>query len=192
MTLSVAVSADPMSMKACDFRNDMRRLWDDHVVWTRLYIVSFAANLPDQELVSARLIQNQTDIGNAIKAFYGDDAGNKLTALLKEHILGAVAVLQAAKAGDKTQLDAANQKWYSNADEIAAFLSAANPKNWPLETMKTQMKEHLDLTLNEASNRLNGKYAEDIKDFDKIEDHILHLADTLSAGIENQFPNKFK
>jgi len=131
-------------------------------------------------------------MGNAIKPFYGEEAGNKLTALLKEHIMGAVDVLKAAKAGDKAQLDAASQKWYANADEIALFLSTANPKNWLAETMKSEMKKHLDLTLSEASNRLSGKFADDISDYDKIEDHILHLADTLSSGIENQFPDKFK
>ena len=177
---------------SCDLRSEMRRLWEDHITWTRLFIVSFAANLPDQDIASARLLQNQSDIGNAIKPFYGEEAGNKLSALLKDHILGAVEVLKAAKAGNQAQLDTANRKWQSNGDDIAAFLGSANPKHWPATTMKTEMKKHLDLTLTEASNRLNGKFAEDAKDFDRIHENILHLADTLSSGIEGQFPDKFK
>ncbi len=177
---------------ASDFRSDMRKLWEDHITWTRMFIVSFAGNLPDQDLVSARLLQNQVDIGNAIKPYYGEEAGNKLAALLKDHILGAVEVLKAAKAGDKAQLEAANRKWQANGNDIAVFLSTANPKHWPEATMKTEMKKHLDLTLTEASNRLSGKYAEDVKDYDRVHEHMLHFADTLSSGIQGQFPDKFK
>jgi len=173
------------------FQDGMRKLWEDHITWTRLYIVSFAADLPDKDLTAQRLLQNQTDIGNAIKPYYGDEAGNQLTALLKDHIMGAVDVLTAAKSGDQAKLSAANAKWYANADQIAAFLSKANPKAWPLDSMKSGMKMHLDLTLAEASARLHGNYAEDIKDYDKVHDHILGLADLLSSGIMQQFPDRF-
>ena len=190
--LFFGISSADAATASCDLRSEMRRLWEDHITWTRLFIVSFAANLPDQDIASARLLQNQSDIGNAIKPFYGEEAGNKLSTLLRDHILGAVEVLKAAKAGNQAQLDTANRKWQSNGDDIAAFLGSANPKHWPATTMKTEMKKHLDLTLTEASNRLNGKFAEDAKDFDRIHEHILHLADTLSSGIEGQFPDKFK
>src|SRR5678815_2469589 len=78
------VAAPP---SAQGLRNDMRKLWEDHITWTRLYIVSAAANLPNKDATAQRLLQNQTDIGNAIKPFYGDAAGVKLTGLLKDHIL---------------------------------------------------------------------------------------------------------
>jgi len=185
----ITSAADILS--ALDFRNAMRQLWEDHVAWTRLYIVSVAADLPDKDLVTQRLLQNQTDIGNAIKPFYGDQAGDKLTALLTDHILGAAELLAAAKAGDTAKVDAASQKWYANADDIAAFLSSANPKAWPLADMQAGMKMHLDLTLEEAVARLQGKFADDIRDYDKVHEHILGLADLLSSGIISQFPDKF-
>jgi hypothetical protein len=174
-----------------DFNNAMRKLWEDHITWTRLYIISAAGNLPDKDATAQRLLQNQADIGNAVAQFYGAPAGEKLTGLLKDHILGAAALIEAAKTGDKPKIDAAAAKWYANADEIAAFLSGANPQNWPLADMKSGMKMHLNLTLQEATNRLQGKYADDIKDYDKIHQHILGLADLLSSGIEKQFPKKF-
>ncbi len=173
------------------FHDAMRKLWEDHITWTRLCIVSAAADLPDKDLTAQRLLQNQVDIGDAIKPFYGDDAGNKLTALLKDHILGAADLVAAAKAGDKSAVDTASAKWYANADDIAAFLSAANPKAWPLADMKAEMKMHLDLTLQEAVDRLGAKYADDIKDYDKVHEHILGMADVLSNGIISQFPDKF-
>jgi hypothetical protein len=193
LLLSISFSGTSSAASAAsDLRSDMRKLWEDHITWTRMFIVSFAANLPDQDIISARLLQNQVEIGNAIKPYYGEEAGNKLGALLKDHILGAVEVLKAAKAGDQAQLAAANRKWQTNGDEIATFLSSANSKNWPAATMKAEMKKHLDLTLTEASNRLNGKYAEDAKDYDRVHEHILHFADTLTKGIQAQFPDKFK
>lgn len=174
-----------------DFNQAMRKLWEDHITWTRLYIVSAAANLPDKDATAQRLLQNQTDIGNAVAQFYGKAAGDKLTGLLKDHILGAAALIEAAKSGDKAKTDAAAAKWYANGNDIAAFLNGANPQNWPLADMKAGMKMHLDLTLQEATHRLQGNYAEDIKDYDKIHQHILGLADLLSSGIEKQFPKKF-
>lgn len=172
-------------------RDGMRKLWEDHVTWTRLYIVEAVAGLPGAKETAARLLKNQEDIGNAIKPYYGAPAGDKLTALLKDHINGAVGVLSAAKAGDNGKLEAANKKWYANADDIASFLSAANPKNWPLADMKAGMKTHLDLTLAEAVAELKGKYSESVADYDSVHEHILGMSDILSAGIVKQFPDKF-
>ena len=174
-----------------DFQNAMRQLWEEHVTWTRLYIISVAADLPDKEVTAQRLLQNQADIGNAVKPFYGNAAGDKLTALLRDHILIAADLLAAVKSGDSAKATADSQKWYANADEIAAFLSSANPKNWPLDVMKAEMKMHLDQTLAEAADRLNGKYADDVKAYDLVENHILGMADALSSGIIAQFPDRF-
>jgi hypothetical protein len=169
----------------------MRQLWQEHIVWTRLYIVSVAGDLADAEPAAGRLLQNQTDIANAIKPFYGDEAGAALEALLRDHILIAADLLAAAKAGDNAKVDDASARWNTNADEIAAFLSAANPNNWPLSTMQEEMRMHLSLTLEEATARLQGDWAADIAAYDKIQEHILTLADVLSTGIIAQFPEKF-
>jgi hypothetical protein len=191
MAFAAPKDKDTAKISRVEFSKTMRKLWEDHITWTRLYIVSAAANLPDKDATTQRLLQNQTDIGNAVAGFYGEAAGSKLTALLKDHILGAAALIDAAKSGDKAKIDEASAKWYANADEIATFLSGANPQNWPLADMKAGMKMHLDLTLAEATARLQGKYSDDIADYDKIHTHILGLADLLSSGIEKQFPQKF-
>jgi hypothetical protein len=174
------------------FHDGMRKLWEDHITWTRLAIVSFAAGLPDLQATEARLLANQTDIGNAVKPYYGRAAGNKLTALLREHILGAVAVLQAAKAGDQAGTTKAVADWYANADDIADFLHAANPRQWSRADMRAMMKIHLDETLKEAQDRLAGNFAADIKDYEAVHRHILEMADMLSDGIMRQFPGRFR
>ena len=174
-----------------ELRQAMRKLWEDHITWTRLYIVSAAAGLPDQHVTADRLLRNQDDIGNAIKPFYGEAAGAQLTALLREHILQAADLLAAAKAGDSAKVEATKNAWYANADRIAAFLSTANPDNWPRDVVAHHMHMHLDLTLEEAVARLQGRYADDTVAFGEVHDAILEMADALTAGIVAQFPTKF-
>jgi hypothetical protein len=156
-----------------------------------MVIVDFAAGLPDLPTAEARLLRNQRDIGNAIKPFYRAAAGRKLTGLLRTHILEAVPVLEAAKAGDKTKLAEALDAWYANARQIAAFLSKANPRYWPFRMMNTMMKRHLALTTKEASARLQGRWHADVAAYDQVHAEILEMADMLSSGIIRQFPNRF-
>jgi hypothetical protein len=174
------------------FHDAMRKLWEDHITWTRLAIVSFAAGLPDLQATEARLLANQTDIGNAVKPYYGRAAGKHLTSLLRTHILGAVALLQAAKSGDQAAITKASTDWYANANEIADFLHTANPHAWSRKEMRTMMKEHLDETLAEATHRLQGNFAADIRDYEAVHRHILEMADMLSDGIMRQFPQRFR
>ena len=173
------------------FHDAMRKLWEDHITWTRMVIVSTFADLPDQGPTVQRLLQNQEDIGDAIKPFYGDAAGEQLSALLRDHILIAAEILQAAEDGDDAALEDAIERWYANADDIAEFLNAANPENWPLEEMRAMMREHLDLTLQEAVAYLNGDYSASIDFYDQVHIQALEMADMLSEGIIRQFPNKF-
>lgn len=173
------------------FHDAMRKLWEEHVTWTRVYIISAVAGLPDADQAAQRLLKNQTDIGDAIKPFYGDAAGERLTGLLRGHILTAAKLITAAKAGDTAATSAASTAWYANADSIAAFLSAANPKHWSPATLKSGMHTHLDLTLKEATARLHGDWVGDIAAYDQVHEHILGLADALSSGIVAQFPARF-
>lgn len=173
------------------FHDEMRKLWEDHITWTRLVIVSIANNLPDTDPTVQRLLQNQVDIGDAIQPYYGEAAGDQLTALLRDHILIAAEILQAAKSGDTAAQQDAIARWYANADDIAEFLHAANPENWPLHETKMMMREHLDLTLQEAVAYLTGDHTASIAAYDAIHIQILGMADMLSEGIIRQFPNKF-
>jgi hypothetical protein len=188
---STMAAGPKLSAKALAFRSAMDKLWEDHITWTRMVIVDFAAELPDLSTAEARLLRNQADIGNAIKPYYGRAAGNKLTSLLRTHILEAVPVLQAAKAGDNAKLTQALATWNANASQIATFLSRANPRNWPLGMMRTMMKRHLALTTKEAAARLQGNWAADVAAYDQVHAEILQMAAMLSDGIIRQFPNRF-
>jgi hypothetical protein len=170
----------------------MRGLWEQHVAWTRMAITDFAAGSAGFDATAARLLQNQVDIGDAIKPYFGAKAGNKLASLLHDHIAIAVKLLQAAKDGDSAAFDDAKTQWYRNANQIADFLAAANPKYWPQDMMRHMMRVHLNQTLAEASDELQGDYAAGVAKYDKIEHHMLAMADDLTAGIIARFPGKFR
>ena len=185
-------SSPALSEKSIDLRTDMRKLWEDHVTWTRLAIISLETGTPDTEATVTRLLRNQTDIGNAIKPYYGQAAGNELTRQLWTHILIAADVIAAAKAGDQAKLADARSRWVKNADQIAATLNSVNPRYWKLGTMKAEMHMHLKLTTDEAVARLQGRWAADVAVYDKVVQHILHMSDMLTSGILEQFPGRFR
>lgn len=189
-TEKATVSAQCITQSQIDLGKAMRSLWEDHVIYTKYYIISALADLPDLDAVTKRLLRNQDDIGNSIKPYYGNKAGAKLTALLREHILIAAEVVKAAKTNDGEGLKSSQKKWQDNAVEIATFLSSANP-NWSKETLQKMLFMHLDLTTGEVVARLNKNWKKDINSFDQGEAHMLDFADFLSDGIIKQFPNKF-
>ena len=178
--------------KAVALRTDMRRLWEDHITWTRLAIISLTTGSPDTEATVGRLLRNQTDIGNAVKPFYGKAAGNELTRQLRQHILIAADLVAAAKAGDQAKLADAQARWAGNADDIAAVLASVNPRFWKLAAMKAELRIHLVLTTEEVVARLQGDWAADVAAYDKIHTHALHLSDLLSEGLVKQFPKRFR
>src|SRR6185436_3603038 len=167
---------------ADQLKDNMRKLWEDHVTWTRNVILCLVDDLPGADQATKRLLQNQVDIGNAIKPYYGDDAGKKLTDLLTPHITIAAEVVKAAKAGNTAALDDANKRWQANADEISAFLSNANPA-WDLGHMQMMMNDHLKLTTDEAVQRIKKNYDADVAAYDKVHDEILKMSDMLADGI---------
>lgn len=190
VALVISTLAAPPQDKAA-FQDAMRKLWEDHVTWTRQYIVSAVAGMPDAPAAAERLLRNQADIGTAIKPFYGEAAGNQLTELLRQHILIAADLVTAARGGDTATVRTAVARWDGNAVQIADFLSAANPSSWPRETLRREMRHHLELTLRSAQARLRGDWAADIAAYDEIHQHILGMADVLSSGIVRQFPRQF-
>lgn len=207
MCVSMAFSAAPLRAEASamdhrqghqgyvspatvKLKEDMRRLWIDHVVWTRSYIVSALAGLEDQSVVLERLLRNQQDIGNAIKPYYGEAAGDKLAALLRDHITIAGKLVGALKSGNQADAEKFNKEWYKNADDIAAFLSSANP-NWTENQLKELLYMHLQLLASDVSARLQKDWRASVAALDKGMDHIIMMADVLSEGIIKQFPQRF-
>jgi hypothetical protein len=175
---------------AADLRRDMRKLWTDHVVWTRDYIIAATTNQPDATAALNRLMKNQEDIGNAVAQYYGPNAGRQLTMLLKDHIAIAGDIVKAAMTNNTAGVKSGDDRWHQNATQIADFLSKANP-NWPRATLVDMMNKHLSTTTDELMARLHKDWDADVRAYDAVYDHILMMADALSDGIVKQFPEKF-
>ena len=178
----------PVSMTQEDLRVNMRSLWDEHVGYTHSYIVSAVANMPDADVIAQRLLRNQDDIGNAIVPFYGKEAGAKLTSLLREHIMIASDIVKYAKMNNKTEMTSAQNKWSTNAEQIATFLSGANP-NWSKKDCADMLNQHLGYVADQLTARLNKQWSNDIKTYDQGHQHMMMFADFLSDGIAKQFPS---
>jgi hypothetical protein len=186
-----AHTAAAITRKELLLRNGMRVLWEDHVTWTRLAVISLVAGTPDTQATVGRLLKNQADIGNALKPYYGRAAGDAVTAELRKHILIAADLIAAAKAGDQAKLAAEQARWQQNAGDIATLLSNANPRNWKRAAVLSMLEEHLRLTTQEAVARLQGDWAGDVAAYDRIHAHALGMADVLSDGLVKQFPKRF-
>jgi len=168
----------------------LRKLWSDHVIWTRQYIVAAVDDRPEAGAAAERLLKNQDDIGAAIVPYYGQGAGDSLTKLLKEHIMIAVDLVDAAKKGDNDAFARHDKRWSDNVAQIARFLAGANP-NWPEKDVLDLLSLHLKLTKDETVARIKKDWQADIKAFDDIFNEILVLADALHDGLKAQFPDKF-
>jgi hypothetical protein len=169
----------------------MRKLWEEHIGYTRNLIISRLANLPDLLTVLARLQRNQDDIGHAFKTFYGEEFAQKLAALLHDHISIAVAVVNAAIAGDTATFNAQYALWRANASAIAKLLADANPK-YDRAMLDEMLQKHLDLTAGEVSARLSANWTADIAAYDAGHTHMLKFSDVLADGIIEQFEKKFR
>lgn len=181
---------EQLSLSQVEFQNDFRRLWIDHVLWTSNYITSATtAGAEDQEQVLARLLKNQEDIGNAIKPIYGDEAGNKLTDLLTEHIEIAGQLVNAA-INNENNVDELNREWYRNADDIAAFLSEANP-NLSEEKLDEFLEKHLELVTDDLVASIEKDWDARIESIDEGVTHIIMMADAISEAVVKQFPENF-
>ncbi len=169
----------------------IRLLWEQHVLWTRMVIISIVFDLPDADLVTNRLLQNPTDFENVLKIYYGSTGAARFAELLKSHLVIAAQLVKAAKAGDNKAAADAEKRWYANADEIAAYLGSINPY-WSQADWRTMLYEHLALTKAEAVDMLGKNYSASIATYDKIEKQALAMADMMAAGIIRQFPDAFK
>lgn len=174
------------SEAALYLRDCFRLLWEQHVYWTRMTIISIALDLPDLAFTTKRLLRNAPDFAKIFRYFYGDKIASEFNRLLTDHLVIAAELVKAAKAGDSKAVEAAEKKWYSNADEIVCFLNDINP-NWSVEHMRAMWYKHLALTKEEAVARLSKNYAKDIALFNQIEKEALLMADSFFMGISCQF-----
>jgi len=166
--------------------NALRSLWEQHVMWTRSFIISTAADLPDLQAVTQRLLRNPTDFATALSQFYPESITNQFESLFRNHLLIAAKLVKHAKEGNMHEAIKDQQEWYRNADEIAYFLARINPY-WNAYDWQKMLYMHLAMTQREAVERLNGRFENDIAEFDNIQQQALTMADATTQGLIAQF-----
>ncbi len=164
----------------------MQRLWIEHVLWTRAFIIGTAFNLPDLKYTTNRLLRNPTDFANVLQPLYGGSTARRFEELFKDHLLIAAQLVNAAKAGDAQSAAQQRNKWYANADDIAIFLAGINPY-WNVEAWRALLYDHLEMTENEATQILQGQYEASITQYDAIQAEAIQMAQEMAKGIARQF-----
>ena len=175
-----------LNLRQQQLMESLRRLWTEHVMWTRFFIVSKVFGLDDLDEVTKRLLRNPSDFAELLRPLYGAQTAAKFQKLLTEHLMIAGNLVAAAKAGQSAQADEFRKQWYRNADETAAFLSEINPY-WREKAWQTMLYAHLKMTENEAGQILKGQYEASIGEFDAIQKQALEMADYMASGIMRQF-----
>ena len=163
-----------------------RRLWEQHVMWTRSFIISTAANSGDLPAVMQRLMRNPGDFANELRKYFGTNTAETFKTLLTEHLSIAAQLVNAAKQGNAANVASYRKKWVQNADEIAGFLAGIN-RFWDQKTWQDKWHSHLNMTEEEAVYRLNGNYPADVALYDSIEAEALEMADLMADGISRLF-----
>ncbi len=168
----------------------MQRLWTDHVVWKRLYMLSALDDQPDMVEAAARLLRNAEEIGRLVDKYYGRKGAKRVKTVLKQHMLMFVDLIEAAKHVDGQKYRDIDATLQSNAHDIADAFGDLN-ESW----VKTELTEmwllHVELTKAQLTARLEENYDRDVESFDEILTATLTIADRLSDGIIQQFADKF-
>jgi len=172
------------------YHDEWRKLWEDHITWTRVVILGILDGLPGTNAYVDRLLQNPGDMAAALKPYYGEQA-DVLGGLITDHLTIAAELLTAAKNGDTAGFNDAKTRWYANAHDIAVQMNKMNPQFWPLAETEQMWDVHLDATLDEATANLTGNYTAEVAAYDKVHDLALEMADFFSNGVMLQFPNRF-
>lgn len=190
----VPALAQPLTSKKPSrlaYHDEWRKLWEDHITWTRIVIIGILDELPGTSAYIDRLIQNYEDMEEALTPYYGEEA-EVLGELIQEHLVIAAEILTAAHDGDTAAMNDAIDRWYVNAHDISVQMNKMNPKFWPLEETEKMWVEHLDATLEEAKAHLEGRFEDEVAAYDKVHDLALEMADFMSNGVMQQFPSRFK
>jgi len=172
------------------YHDEWRKLWEDHITWTRVVIMGILDELPGTNTYVGRLLENYEDMEAALTPYYGDQAG-VLGDLIKDHLVIAAELVTAANNGDTAAFNDAKARWYDNANQIAVQMNTMNPQFWPLDETRTMWTAHLDATLDEATAHLTGDFTAEVAAYDRVHDMALDMADFISAGVIHQFPQKF-
>jgi hypothetical protein len=191
LTATPALAAtDAPAPAAPKLHATMRELWQGHAETTREYALAVKAGDTAAEKKSAdAVVANAKKIADAVGSFYGEAAGKKMLELLAGHWGAVKALTDAQKKNDTAGVTKAMSDMSANADEIAKFLSGANP-NLPESAVKGLLVAHAAHHQALTGEIMKGDTANAAKTWSAMQAHMNTIADALSDGIAKQFPQK--
>lgn len=182
---------EPGMDSTMDLYQSMRLVWLQHIYWTKMLLDSIGFGTANQDAVTARLMQNPHDIANVFAKYYPANMTTSLTQLLTEHLNLAAMMMKSWKDGNMSRANDLYRQLFANADQIAAELVKMNP-DYSIDELRGMLYRHLEMLAQMTAEQLAGNYMAAIREFGQAEKEILALADYLSAGIQRQFPQKFR
>jgi hypothetical protein len=184
-------AATPASAKVAETKAALRDLWVGHIFWVRgVVFATLAKNDSAATAAEQAVVGNAKDIAGAIAPFYGQPASDKLFELLAGHYGAIKEYLDAAVKKDAAAASKATDHLTANAQDIAAFLSGANP-NLPKETLEELLLAHGGHHLQQIQEVQAGQYEKEAATWSAMKGHIYVIADALTDALAKQFPEKF-
>jgi hypothetical protein len=187
--------ASPMAAtsatKAADLREGLNALFGEHAM---LAAAATGAALGGREAEftasAAALDANSVDIAKAIGSVYGAGAEQAFLPLWRRHIGFVVDYTVGLATGDRAKQDKGVSDLLGYTQDLAAFLSSANP-NLPKAAVADLVKGHI-LSLKEVIDAQAAKDpARAATALRKAYSHMHMIADPLADAIVKQFGDRF-
>lgn len=161
---------------------EIRKFWEQQVMWMRFYIQSAVRDDPDMPAVLNRLFINSRDFYYLLIVFFGRSAAERFASFITAHMSRIVSLIDALKSNDQETVNRLTVELNENASDWAAFLGQMNPY-WEETQWRQLLQSFVGQTINEVVAIMSGDYEEGIRIFDNIENVAYEIADYLTKGI---------
>ncbi len=186
----------PNPAKVGELKMALRDLYINHIFWVRSLVIS--TRLGEKTAISEADeygLNNAKAIGHSIAPFYGQAAGEKFATLFAGHYTAVKSYMRASFAnnfkGNETLKKAAVDALTKNGNEIAVFVSSANP-NLPKSTVYALLTAHVGHHVAAINATAKKDWSAEADVWDPMVKQIYTLCDALADGIAKQFPDKFR
>ena len=163
----------------------LKKIWSDNVMWTRFFIISAISGIGDLQIITKKLIKTPTEFSNVLKNYFAEESSKKFEALMMDHLLIGIKLINTAKSGNISAIKGMRTQWYKNADEISELMSSMN-SNWNYNEWQKMLRENLKLTEDQVIKRFSRQYNDDILSFEKMSSLSIKMAEIMATGIIKQ------
>ena len=187
----VAAKRQPRAATTLQTAAALRDLWVGHIFWVRnVSLMTFDRNDAAMKVAEQQVVANAQSIAAAIEPFYGAAANEAFFKLLAGHYGAVKAYLMATANGDASAQATATQSLTSNAEEIAIFLSKANPY-LPKDAVYGLLLAHGGHHIQQIQQLKDRKYDAEAKTWEDMKNHVDQIADATADALAKQFGTKF-